>query len=47
MKHFVSDSDIDYTLEAQKFLDPAFYDSVLGDIMPLALSTALQYYFPL
>lgn len=40
---FVSDTDIDYTLEAQKFLNPTFYDSVLGDTMPLALSTALQF----
>ena len=40
---FVSDIDINYDLEAQKFMDPTFYDSVLGDIMPLALSTALQF----
>ena len=39
----VSDTDINYALEAQKFMDPTFYDSVLGDIMPLALSTALQF----
>ena len=41
---FISHTDIDYTTKAQKNLNP-FYDSVLGNTMPLALSMALQ--FPL
>ena len=40
---FVSHTDIDYTVEAKKFLNPDFYDSALGNTMPLALSMALQF----
>ena len=37
---FISHTDIDYSTV---FLNPSFYDSVLGNTMPLALSTALQF----
>ena len=40
---FISHTDIDYSTEAQFFFNPSFYDSVLGNTMPLALSTALQF----
>ena len=40
---FISHTDIDYSTEAQFFFNPSFYNSVLGNTMPLALSTALQF----
>lgn len=33
---------MDYTVEANKFHDKGYFDSELGNTMPLALSTALQ-----
>ena len=39
---FISHTDIDYSTEAQKILNP-FYDIVLGNTMPLALSMSLQF----
>lgn len=40
---FVSHTDIDFALEAEKFRDPTFYDSAFGNTMPLVLSKALQF----
>ena len=37
-------SAIDYTTEVQKFLESGFYDHALGDLMPLAIATALKAY---
>ena len=39
---FISHTDIDYSTEAQTFFNP-FYDIVLGNTMPLPLSTSLQF----
>ena len=39
---FISHTDIDYSTEAQTFLNP-FYVIALGNTMPLPLSTALQF----
>ena len=38
---FVSHLDIDYQAEAEKFREDKYYNSAIGNIMPLALSTAL------
>ena len=35
-------SDLDYSNEANKFLQEGFYSSSLGDLMPLAMATVLQ-----
>ena len=32
----------DYTIEARKFLQNGFFDSAIGDLMPLAMATALK-----
>lgn len=32
----------DYTTEVHKFLENGFYDNVFGDLMPLAIATALK-----
>ena len=39
---FISHTDIDYSTEAQTFFNP-FYDSVLGNTVPLARPTSLQF----
>lgn len=40
---FLVQEGLDYDSEANKFLTSSFYDSELGDTMPLALCTALQF----
>ena len=40
---FLVQESLDYDVEANKFLTSGFYDSDLGDTMPLALCTALQF----
>ena len=39
---FVTHTNIDYEREARIFLTNGYFDSELGNVMPLALSTALQ-----
>jgi hypothetical protein len=39
---FVSHTNLDYEKEASKFQERGYFDSELGNLMPLALSTALQ-----
>ena len=39
---FVTHTNIDYEREARMFLTNGYFDSELGNVMPLALSTALQ-----
>ena len=34
----------DYTTEAYKFLQNRFFDNAFGDLMPLAIATALKAY---
>ena len=40
---FVAHTNMDYTVEANKFCDKGYFDSELGNTMPLALSTAKVY----
>lgn len=39
---YVVQGEFDYLAEANKFLQDGFYDSCLGDTMPLAMATVLQ-----
>jgi len=39
-EHFIQPID-DYTTESQKFLQDGFYNSSVGDLMPVAMATAL------
>ena len=40
---FVAHTDLDYCAEANRFSQDHYYDSELGNTMPLALATALQF----
>lgn len=45
-KNFVTGA-VDFCSEARRFLETGFYDSEVGNLMPLAMATALQSHFVL